>query len=76
MERPAFAKGAFMGPERHRPPLRPFGRLAIDESAATAIEYALIAVGIAGVIIAIVFSVGDTLLASYFEPILRAFTNS
>ena len=42
-----------------------FARFARDDSGATAIEYALIAVGIAAVIIAAVNSLGGTLAGLY-----------
>lgn len=47
-------------------PVRPlFKRFLSDQSAATAIEYALIAMGIAVAIVAIVQALGTTLAGSY-----------
>ncbi|HXG78642.1 MAG TPA: Flp family type IVb pilin [Methyloceanibacter sp.] len=42
-----------------------FARFAKDESGATAIEYGLIAAGIAVAISVVVFSVGDALVAMF-----------
>jgi pilus assembly protein Flp/PilA len=46
---------------------------AANESGATAIEYGLIAAGIAGVIIATVFSVGDSMKTLFYDKIQNAF---
>jgi pilus assembly protein Flp/PilA len=45
--------------------MRSFRDFVRDESGATAIEYALIASGIAGAIIAVVMAVGTSLQAMY-----------
>jgi pilus assembly protein Flp/PilA len=50
-----------------------FRTFAADESGATAIEYGIIAAGIAGVIIATVFTVGDTLKVDYYGKVSTAF---
>jgi pilus assembly protein Flp/PilA len=42
-----------------------FWNFLSDERAATAIEYSLLAAGIAGVIIAVVFGLGSNLTATY-----------
>jgi len=47
------------------PTMRSFRDFVRDESGATAIEYALIASGIAGAIIAVVMAVGTSLQAMY-----------
>ena len=44
-------------------------RLAGDESGATAIEYAMIASGVAAVIAATVFSFGSTLKTSFYDKL-------
>jgi Flp pilus assembly pilin Flp len=53
--------------------LRPFGRLArrfhADESATTAIEYALIASGIGATIAATVYNMGSTLKTVWWDKI-------
>jgi len=46
---------------------------AADESGATAIEYGLIAAGIAGVIIATISSIGDTLKTELYGKVTNAF---
>ena len=45
--------------------MRSFGDFVRDESGATAIEYAIIASGIAGAIIIVVMSLGTTLQTKY-----------
>ena len=45
--------------------IRSFREFLRDESGATAIEYALIASGIAGVVIAVVMGMGSQLQAKY-----------
>ena len=47
-----------------------------DETAATAIEYALIATGIAVAIAVTVNLIGATLVSEYFDKISEAFTTS
>jgi len=47
------------------PTMRSFRDFVRDESGATAIEYALIASGIAGAIIAVVMALGTSLQAMY-----------
>ena len=49
----------------------PFRRFLRDEKAATAIEYALIAAGVAGAIIATVMAMGPNVAAMY-ESVLNA----
>lgn len=51
-------------------------KLKHDDSAATAIEYALIASGIAVVIAATVYGVGDILRDEYFEKIASSFQST
>jgi pilus assembly protein Flp/PilA len=51
---------------------RAAGRLLLDERGATAIEYALIASGIAAVIMTIVFGVGNTVLNNLYTKIASA----
>jgi len=46
-----------------------------DESGATAIEYGMIAGGIAGAIIGTVFTVGDNLKQNFYGKLLTAFEN-
>ena len=48
---------------------RGIGRFLDDERGATAIEYALIASGIAAVIISIVFWVGNTVTNSLYDKV-------
>ena len=50
----------------------PFRRFLRDEKAATAIEYGLIAAGIAGAIIATVMAMGPT-IAGLYEKVSNAF---
>jgi len=45
--------------------MRSFGDFVRDDSGATAIEYAIIASGIAGAIIVVVMSLGTTLQTKY-----------
>ena len=45
-----------------------------DESGATAIEYALIASAIAGVLVATVYTLGDTVFNTLYEKIADAVT--
>jgi len=47
------------------PTMRSFRDFVRDESGATAIEYALIASGVAGAIIAVVMALGTSLQAMY-----------
>jgi pilus assembly protein Flp/PilA len=47
-------------------------RFASDERGATAIEYALIASGIAATIVAIVFGIGNTVVTNLYEKISSA----
>jgi pilus assembly protein Flp/PilA len=51
---------------------RAVGRFTADESGATAIEYALIASGIAATIISIVFGVGNTIVNNLYSQISTA----
>lgn len=44
-------------------------RFAADERGATAIEYALVAAGIAVAVASIVFSVGSTLKTNFYDQI-------
>jgi pilus assembly protein Flp/PilA len=44
-------------------------RFVVDEDGATAIEYALIASGIAAVIISIILGLGNTLLNGYYTKV-------
>ena len=46
---------------------------AADESGATAIEYSIIAAGIAGVIITVVTTVGNNLTSTFYDKISGAF---
>ena len=48
---------------------RAAGRFLADERGATAIEYALIASGIAAAIIAIVFGVGNTITSNLYDKV-------
>lgn len=48
-------------------------RFACDDSGATAIEYALIAVGISIAIAGAVYSLGDTVLTGYFDRIANEY---
>ena len=48
-------------------------RFMLDESGATSIEYAMIAAGIAGVIIAVVYSLGGNVTALY-DTVAGAYT--
>jgi pilus assembly protein Flp/PilA len=48
------------------------GWFLADEGGTTAIEYALIASGIAGAIISIVYGLGGTVLTDYFQKIANA----
>ncbi|PTM51767.1 Flp family type IVb pilin [Phreatobacter oligotrophus] len=48
-------------------------RFASDRSGATAIEYALVASGIAGVIILIVYALGDSVQNNLYARIASAF---
>ena len=48
-------------------------RFMLDESGATSIEYAMIAAGIAGVIIAVVYSLGGSVTALY-DTVAGAYT--
>jgi pilus assembly protein Flp/PilA len=59
-----------------RSPLLMLRRLASDDGGATAIEYALIAVGVAVAVSATVFAVGDNLVSNYFDKVLAAFNRS
>jgi pilus assembly protein Flp/PilA len=52
--------------------LRP-DRFALDESGATAIEYALIAGGISIAIITAVTSIGSTMNSLYYDKLLNMF---
>ena len=51
---------------------RSVGRLFADEQGATAIEYALIASGIAAAIISIVFGLGHTVVNNLYDKIAAA----
>ena len=51
-------------------------RLKHDDTAATAIEYALIASGIAVVIAATIYGLGDVLREEYFEKIASSFQST
>lgn len=51
-------------------------RLKHDDAAATAIEYALIASGIAVVIAATIYGLGDVLREEYFEKIASSFQST
>jgi len=48
---------------------RAVGRFLADERGATAIEYALIASGIAAAIVSIVFGVGNTVVNSLYNKV-------
>lgn len=48
---------------------RAAGRFLADERGATAIEYALIASGIAAAVVAIVFGVGNTVVNSLYNKV-------
>jgi pilus assembly protein Flp/PilA len=50
-----------------------FRRLLREDSGATAIEYAMIAVGISIAISALVFSAGTALKVNFFDKVLAAF---
>jgi pilus assembly protein Flp/PilA len=52
---------------------RKFGQLLADEQAATAIEYALIASGVAVAIAATVFSLGTSVKQSLYDKVSAAF---
>lgn len=56
-----------------RKPYHFFDRLSRDDNAATAIEYALIAVFIAVAIMATIYALGAEELASVFQDIASAF---
>jgi pilus assembly protein Flp/PilA len=49
------------------------GRIAVDEEGATAIEYALMASGIAVAVSATVWSVGSTLKTNFYDSIAALF---
>jgi len=51
---------------------RGVGRFLGDEQGTTAIEYALIASGIAAAIISIVFGLGNTVLTNLYDKIAAA----
>ena len=51
---------------------RAVGRFLADERGATAIEYALIASGIAAAIISIVFGLGNTVVNNLYDKIANA----
>jgi pilus assembly protein Flp/PilA len=51
---------------------RAAGRFLADERGTTAIEYALIATGIAAAIISIVYGLGGTVLSNYFQRLANA----
>lgn len=46
-----------------------------DESGATAIEYAMMAAGIGGAVVAAVFTLGTVLKETYFDAVLEGVTN-
>jgi pilus assembly protein Flp/PilA len=48
-------------------------RILFNQDGATAIEYAMIAVGIALAIVGVIFSLGDTLEVEYFQKVADAF---
>ena len=50
-----------------------FRAMLIDESAATAIEYAMIAAGVGAAIAATVFSLGSSVKANLYQKITDAF---
>lgn len=52
-----------------------FARFWQDETGTTAIEYALIAAGIAGAVIATVSVLGTTLTTNYFDVVYQAAIN-
>lgn len=52
--------------QRLRTTIRHFAR---DDSGATAIEYALVGAGIAGVIAGIVYTLGNTIKTTFFEVV-------
>jgi pilus assembly protein Flp/PilA len=51
---------------------RAAGRFLADECGATAIEYALIASGIAATIISIVFGLGNTIVTNLYQRVSSA----
>ncbi len=53
--------------------VRKFGQLLADERAATAIEYAMIASGVAAAIAATVFSLGTQVKQSLYQKVSDAF---
>ena len=52
---------------------RAIRRFLLDESGATSIEYAMIAAGIAGVLIVVVYALGDNVKGLY-DKVTAAFT--
>ncbi len=58
---------------RFRQMTRLVGRFGADESGATAIEYSLIASGIAGAVILAVYSLGDTVQNTFYAKLASAF---
>ena len=52
---------------------RQFRRMLVDERAATAIEYAMIAAGVGAAIAATVFSLGSSVKANLYQKISDAF---
>jgi pilus assembly protein Flp/PilA len=52
---------------------RQIKRFCADESAATAVEYGLIAAGIAAAVITTVFSLGTKLKETFYDKIAAAF---
>ncbi|MBY0363505.1 MAG: Flp family type IVb pilin [Phreatobacter sp.] len=51
---------------------RLIGRFNSDSSGATAIEYSLIASGIAGVVVLAVYTLGDTVNETFFNKLVNA----
>jgi pilus assembly protein Flp/PilA len=52
---------------------RPALRLAADESGTSAIEYSILAAGIAVAIIAVVFQIGDAVKTNFYDKLLALF---
>ncbi len=57
---------------RFRYMTRLIGRFNSDSSGATAIEYSLIASGIAGVVVLAVYTLGDTVNETFFNKLVNA----
>lgn len=49
------------------------GRFLDDERGATAIEYALVAAGVAGVVVAAYYALGDTVQTTFYGKLTNSF---